>query len=669
MAKRKKIVVAQLDIDLDALIKKQATYLEQQTKMRESQKLLKKETNNLNTANEKQRKTYAETDAQLKKVTTNYNQQKAVLSEATTGVKSLSDALNKENKTIEASRNNNKELIKLRSKVNTKTKEGKVAIEQINTKLDKNNKAIKENVSNLERQKINIGNYGSALDKILPGTSAFISNISGGTKALRSSVGGLKAFKLALAATGIGLIVIALAAFVAWLTQTQKGADALSDVLKVIGTIVNVLVNRLASLGSALVKVFKGDFKGAAEDAKGAFVGFNEQMREAIQNTLDLERAQRKLELTQQRLITIGAAQKVTIQELLLISRDLINETSTNRLRALEDAFKIQGSLNELAQQAADDALKIAQDQANKERLEQGEVTRLQLRALREAEATTINVKAEGLAKLRELKNRIVTENAVFEREETERVKEELNARTQEEVDITIEKNALLLEDEKELKLSFAKLERDQTENLRTEAETRKKISDEEFEAKMTNLQATQFLLRQGVVLAGRGTVAFKLLAITQAGVATYLAAAKALKDVPTPLNFAAAATVLGIGLGFVNSIRNIVYKPPRGFAKGTTSVPGEGSSDNVHSLLTPKERVVDVANNRRIGFDMTNDQLGNAAQMYRSFMNDQQGMTDKGIIGEIKALNKTLKNKPVSNTSVHVTEGYTAYNRTRYLS
>ena len=68
-----KVTIAELDIDTAALATKNAELLGQITALKEGQKGLRKETDNLNDASNDQLKTYAKTDAELKKLNTESN--------------------------------------------------------------------------------------------------------------------------------------------------------------------------------------------------------------------------------------------------------------------------------------------------------------------------------------------------------------------------------------------------------------------------------------------------------------------------------------------------------------------------------------------------------------------------------------------------------------------
>jgi hypothetical protein len=60
----------------------------------------------------------------------------------------------------------NKRLIRERNAVNASTEAGQAKIKALNAQINANNKAINKNKSLLEQQKNNVGNYGSALDRL-----------------------------------------------------------------------------------------------------------------------------------------------------------------------------------------------------------------------------------------------------------------------------------------------------------------------------------------------------------------------------------------------------------------------------------------------------------------------------------------------------------------------
>lgn len=66
----------------------------------------------------------------------------------------------------------------------------------------------------------------------------------------------LGTLRVAILATGIGALVIALGAVVTFFTKSQKGSDLLSKAMGVLGAIVDTLVGVVSSLGEKLVSLF-----------------------------------------------------------------------------------------------------------------------------------------------------------------------------------------------------------------------------------------------------------------------------------------------------------------------------------------------------------------------------------------------------------------------------
>lgn len=71
--------------------------------------------------------------------------------------------------------------------------------------------------------------------------------------------GALKLFKIALASTGIGLIVLALGSLVAYFSSTQKGIDAVNKALVPLKVVFETLFGVLQEVGEALSGLFSGD--------------------------------------------------------------------------------------------------------------------------------------------------------------------------------------------------------------------------------------------------------------------------------------------------------------------------------------------------------------------------------------------------------------------------
>ncbi|BCI64883.1 hypothetical protein [Coprobacter secundus] len=171
------------------------------------------------------------------------------------------------------------------------------------------------------------------------------SQLSGAAKAAAVSSNvlstSLKVLTLALASTGIGVLVIALGTLISYFTRTQKGTEQLSKAFSAVSAIVDVFLDRLAKLGSAIVKVFSGDFKGAAEDAKAAVSGINDELREEISLSVKLKEVQNQLDKQEVMLSMRRAASKADIEALKKLSDDT-TKSIEERMQAAQKAYELE---------------------------------------------------------------------------------------------------------------------------------------------------------------------------------------------------------------------------------------------------------------------------------------------------------------------------------------
>ena len=187
-----------------------------------------------------------------------------------------------------------------RERLNLDTEKGRKKLQEINKELDKNNKFISKNSDKLKQQKLNVGNYTDSI-KEAAGASGLFGGVLGklnqiqavlnaltkkntvqeevntvakeanalatvqlsvAQRALNVATGlgtkALKLFKVALASTGIGLLLIALGGLVAFFQRSQDGADSLSKGMAGLQAGIDVLIDRFEQVGRGLVLIFKG---------------------------------------------------------------------------------------------------------------------------------------------------------------------------------------------------------------------------------------------------------------------------------------------------------------------------------------------------------------------------------------------------------------------------
>lgn len=118
-------------------------------------------------------------------------------------------------------------------------------------------------------------------------TQESLNTISGGAvgrfNALKSKVTGVvksfKSLRVAIIATGIGALLIAVLALQQAFTRSEAGQNKFAKLMGVIGSIINNLLDVLADLGEALIKAF--------EDPQKAIKDFGNLIKENISNRLE----------------------------------------------------------------------------------------------------------------------------------------------------------------------------------------------------------------------------------------------------------------------------------------------------------------------------------------------------------------------------------------------
>ena len=105
-------------------------------------------------------------------------------------------------------------------------------------------------------------------------TSADIDRVTGGAatkfKNLTSTVGGViksfKSLRVAIIASGVGALVLAVVALGQAFTRSEEGQNKFAKIMAVIGSVTDNLLDLLADLGESIISVF--------EDPKQALIDF-----------------------------------------------------------------------------------------------------------------------------------------------------------------------------------------------------------------------------------------------------------------------------------------------------------------------------------------------------------------------------------------------------------
>lgn len=252
----------------------------------------------------------------------------------TTLIEAGNKALQSQVTNINQARASNTELLRVRNQLNPAIVQEAKLIEQLNKKMNENNKFIKDNASEYEKQKINIGNYTESIKEALSSFGRFGSVIGDAEKALKILTpaftslkteaqaafnlikggtvdtekmsaaqavaatttnvlsGGLKLLKIALIGTGIGAIVVALGSLVGFLASTQQGIDAVNSVLQPLKAVFTVLGKLFVDAGRALFEAFSNPKKllsDLVDFLKGQVINRITALKDILQGIIELD--------------------------------------------------------------------------------------------------------------------------------------------------------------------------------------------------------------------------------------------------------------------------------------------------------------------------------------------------------------------------------------------
>lgn len=519
-----KVEILNLDINTSALIAKMG---ETRAKINELQKAQQDLTKSNGTTSEAFQKNAVE----LSRLQSSYNQQKNVVAQLTsettkfaTASVAITSAINQENTSIAQARANNTQLLALRNQLNLKTDEGKKKLQEINAKLDENNAYIKENVSAYEKQKIGIGDYRTAitgalqdaglfggqmqsvsqtLSSFTPLLGAMKDEFNGGATQIRNSAsategmtlaqkslavatnigtGAMRIFTVALASTGIGLIVIAVALLIGYfktfdplIDKIEQAMAGFGGAIRVVQVTLGQFISGITSVGDALNKL--GAF---LKNPIGSLKELGNEMANTAKEAMALKEAQQELADLQNSQEVANAKASQQYNELILKSKNR-TLSEKERLDFLQQAEKIEEAnfkqRSNLADREINNAIK---DAKIKGQLNEQEVKNLQEKGMAYA-LYLLNLGKITDAEVEALKKATLSKIAIAD-ESTKRLEKNQNAQDK-------------LEEDRKAKADKAKQD---AEKAQQDAETAKqKRIDESIQKSKDELEL--FIQQQGI--------------------------------------------------------------------------------------------------------------------------------------------------------------------------
>jgi hypothetical protein len=450
--------------------------------------------------------------------------------------------------------------------------------------INVNTKGAEDNVENLSS---GLSGVAAQADKL---TGGLVSGFRNGVKGIKNAVTGFKSLRVAIAATGIGALLIAITALTSYFTKTQRGADKLSQAMKGIGAVVDVLVDRISTFGEGLFKIISGDFSEGLDILKGTFKGLGDEIRNEAQAAIELEKAQQALEDRQIALIKVNAERRASIERLRLEAEDE-SKSNEERANALREAAKLQNEI-------ADDEIAIAKERARivRERVALGESTREDIREQAEAEARVIELEAERDRRLKSLITRLnaFTDAQDGATESLGNYDEKMTKVASKEIQFAADTSSVTLALHKNLRQSMLMVDQqyaNQADQIRKDSVKKTR------EQKMMELQIIAGTLGSLANLAGENAHAGKALSAAEAVINTYTGATKALSQGGI-FGAIAAAGVVASGLASVRQI----YATPIPSTSG-----GSGGGGGI-----PRPQISTPSISPRFALDTAASDLGN---------------------------------------------------------
>jgi hypothetical protein len=417
-----KVELFELDINYDDIVKGNAELIKQINKLKKEQKDLLERTNNLTKATDEQSQAYVQNNTVLKGLEKQYKSNDKVL-------QALNDTQIENIDTVEDARKALSATGTLWAKTTKLEGENSEGSKKLAARKLELTERLKELESATGDNTRNVGNYTESIKDAIGDTGLLgklTDSLPSSFKGAGDGVKGLRLQFVKLLANPIVLVIAAIVAAVVALGKAflsnEKNADKFNKVLLQIQSVVDVLLGRLQKLANAALKVFKGDLKGAAEDAKDAVSGVGDEIRQTVIAVGELADAQIKLE----------EATNNTISAL-----STYNELAQEQARIADDAtrsFAEREAANKKATQTAQAAL-IIELSLSKQLLSNIEENNNLLEQQGKLTRENIKEREDAAAKVIELEGRISA--AEFE---TEKRRRELRQdRLERDLDISLE--------------------------------------------------------------------------------------------------------------------------------------------------------------------------------------------------------------------------------------
>ena len=529
----------------------------------------------------------------------------------------------------------------------------KEVVIDINVKTAKADKNVQNLNKDLQQTKTDISGIEDAADKA---TGGMVSGFRSALKGVKGMITGLKTMRGALFATGIGAFVLVLTSLVQAFTSTEEGQNQFAKGMAVLGAAVDVFTDRLAAfgrgiigiftdteetfkgfgksikefvmdkvdkvveglgfMGTAISKLFKGDFSGALEDAGKGIVKLNQGLNPAVILTESLVKSTKDLitELKEEGKIAAQIADQRAkadkVDRQIIVDRAKANrdraellEKAVNkekynvqeRIGFLEEAARLEEEITNkeiaaaklrLDAQIAENALgdsnkealeKEAQLKANLINLETAKLTKA-----KEVTSQTIALKAEETAALKAIEDERIAAEVEAKKIADEQIAEGIVK--QEEADkIELERKQRILDEDKAIEEQRIAQREATFQNAVTLVGAETKLGKALLLAKQLILAREFIMDAKATILKAKDAVANAAIKGSEAGVEVSGSVAKAANTAPPPFNIPFILTALLTGASIISAVKGAI-----GATKAAASAAGGGGGGGA-SVSTPQ--------------------------------------------------------------------------------
>ena len=188
---------------------------------------------------------------------------------------------------------------------------------------------------------------GGILDSTTGGAVTKFKSLKG---TLGTVIKSFKSLRVAVMATGIGLLVVAVGSLTAMFTSSEEGQNKFAKILMQIGVVAGNVIDILSDLGSVVFNVFTGNFKAAGEALSEVTEGiknFGEETKKEIKIAGELADMRARADKEERQLLLERAEADRKVAELREIAADKENVSVEKRIEAIKEAGRIAEEITE----------------------------------------------------------------------------------------------------------------------------------------------------------------------------------------------------------------------------------------------------------------------------------------------------------------------------------